>query len=269
VPQHLRNAFLPQGDFEALAAPGPNDWLAVYPEHGQTFEEFRLSERRKPDAVRNTIFLQPLDDFASEKAPPLDELARFASAFFAVPVRTSSPSLIAKQRITTRQHPHTGQLQILTGDVLRVLRRTLPANAFCIVGITMRDLYPSPSWNFVFGQASLGHRVGVFSFARYDPEFYGVRTPDRRALMLRRSCKVLATTSHMFGIEHCIFYSCLMNASNHMDESDRRPLHLCPVDLRKLHHSIGFDISKRYADLLAFARNAGFADEARWIERRL
>jgi archaemetzincin len=33
----------------------------------------------------------------------------------------------------------------------------------------MEDLYPEPSWNFVFGQASLNERVGVYSFARYGP----------------------------------------------------------------------------------------------------
>ena len=134
----------------------------------------------------------------------------------------------------------------------------------------MRDLYPSPSWNFVFGEASLSERVGVFSFARYDPDFYEIQTSDRGALMLRRTCKVLVhETSHMFGIQHCIFFKCLMNGSNHLDESDRRPLHLCPVDLRKLHHSIGFDITKRYADLLTFAHRAGFNDEAEWLDKRL
>src|SRR2546428_10758471 len=29
-----------------------------------------------------------------------------------------------------------------------------------------------------------------------------------------------------FGIQHCIFFNCLMNGSNHLDESDRRPLHV-------------------------------------------
>mgnify|MGYP000107882883 CR=1 FL=1 len=39
--------------------------------------------------------------------------------------------------------------------------------------VTMTDLYPSEDWNFVFGQASLRNRVGAYSFARYDPAFYG------------------------------------------------------------------------------------------------
>ena len=269
LPPEIGDTFLPRGDFDPLPAPSQNDWLTVHPERGQPFEEFVQSQPSKPDGVRNTICLQPLEDFASENAPPLEELARFASAFFALPVHTLSPALLSEQQITSRTNPHSGQLQLLTRDVLGSLRRTMAASAFCTVAITMRDLYPSPSWNFVFGEASLSERVGVFSFARYDPAFYGIRTSDRAAVMLRRSCKVLAhETSHMFGIQHCILFNCLMNGSNHLDESDRRPLHLCPVDLRKLHHSVGFDITKRYGDLFSFARRAGFNDEARWIEQR-
>lgn len=41
------------------------------------------------------------------------------------------------------------------GDLLRYLGKRKPKDAFCIVGITMIDLYPKDSWNFVFGQASL------------------------------------------------------------------------------------------------------------------
>src|SRR5207248_460192 len=147
----------------------------------------------------------------------------------------------------------------------------LPADAFCVLAITMEDLYPEPSWNFVFGQASLHDRVGVYSFARYDPAFYGQsRAPGYEALLLRRSCKVLAhETSHMFGLTHCTFFHCLMNGSNHLAESDRRPLHLCPVCLRKLQSSVDFDVFGRYNALEQINRAAGFTDEAEWLNHRI
>ena len=270
LPEHVRKAYLPNRDFKPVPAPGPNDWLAVHPEPGQTFADFVRSRPIKPDATRNTVYLQPLEDFEIGKAPPLQNLAQFAEAFFSVPVQALSPSAVSRKKITTRTNPYTRQQQLLTRDILRYLEQILPHNGFCIVGITMRDLYPAPSWNFVFGEASLDDRVGVFSFARYDPQFYGIKAPDRDALVLRRSCKVLAhETAHMFGIQHCVFFNCLMNGSNHLDESDRRPLHLCPIDMRKLHHSIGFDIGRRYHALLEFACRAGFKDEVRWLEKRL
>src|SRR5204862_2614996 len=126
-------------------------------------------------------------------------------------------------------------------------------------------------WNFVFGQASVRERVGVYSFARYDPAFYGeARPPGYETLLLRRSCKVLAhETSHMFGLAHCTFFNCLMNGSNHLAESDRRPLHLCPVCLRKLQWSIEFDVLERYRSLERVARTDGFIEEADWLNQRI
>jgi archaemetzincin len=123
----------------------------------------------------------------------------------------------------------------------------------------------------VFGQASLRDRVGVFSFARYDPAFYGEsRGRLYRQLLLQRSIKVLVhETAHMFSLAHCIYFKCVMNGSNHLQESDARPLSLCPVCLYKLHHSIGFDVTIRYRRLLEFYRKNGFGYEADWISRRM
>ena len=47
----------------------------------------------------------------------------------------------------------------------------VPDDAFCLSAITMTDLYPKDSWNFVFGQARLYQRVGIYSLARYMPNF--------------------------------------------------------------------------------------------------
>jgi archaemetzincin len=137
----------------------------------------------------------------------------------------------------------------------------LPRDAFCVLTITMEDLYPEPAWNFVFGQASLRERVAVFSFARYGAAFYGQeRAADHQMVLLRRSCKVLAhETAHMFGLAHCIFSNCVMNDSSHLDESDRRPMHLCPVCLRKLQFSVGFYVVQRHEKLAGFYEAVGFA----------
>jgi len=251
--------------FEPLPEPGPHDWLANHPEHGQTFDDFVASRPNRPDAQRRTIELQPLGAFGDD-APPLGVLQELAEVFFALPVRLRPPLAVDRAAVTSRRNPIGGQEQLLTSDILRLLKRSIPSDAFCVVGITMIDLYPEPSWNFVFGQASLRERVGVYSFARYVPPLAGGRADPR--LVLRRSFKVLAhETSHMFGIEHCTFFRCLMNGSNHLAESDARPLHLCPVDLRKLQWSIGFDVAERYRRLLELSRRCGFDDEAEWIGR--
>jgi archaemetzincin len=269
LPVLLQRAFAPDaGSFDPIPNPGPNDWLAVHDEPGQTFDEFKASRPNRPAAGRRIIYLQPLGDFAPERSPSIDKLREFAAAFFAMEVKALPPISIQSSKFQTRRNPFTGNL---TGDVLTFLTSRLPADAFCILAITMEDLYPEPSWNFVFGQASLRDRVGVYSFARYDPSFYGEpRIAGYEMLLLRRSCKVLAhETGHMFGLSHCTYFNCLMNGSNHLVESDRRPLHLCPVCLRKLQLSIGFDVLKHYVELERVNRVTGFTDEADWLSRRI
>lgn len=152
-----------------------------------------------------------------------------------------------------------------------LLQKELPADAFCMLAITMEDLYPEPFWNFVFGQASLRERVGVFSFARYDPAFYGELVTDRdHEVLPRRSLKILVhETAHMFSLTHCIYFKCVLNGSNHLEESDSRPLSVCPVCLRKLQASIAFDVADRYRRLLRFYEGKGFSSETRWVSKRL
>jgi archaemetzincin len=55
----------------------------------------------------------------------------------------------------------------------------------------------------------------------------------------------------------------------HLAERNARPLHLCPVDLRKLQHSVGFDPEARYRRLLDFSRKVGFDEESAWLKKRL
>jgi archaemetzincin len=271
LPAALRRAIESVDDFNPVPAPGPNDWLANHDEPGQTYEEFVHSQRHRPDTRHRTIYLQPLGEFRPAESPPLDGLQEFAAAFFAMEVAVLPAMAVTTGAVSTRRNPYTRQLQLLTSDILVLLRRQLPPDAYALLGITMEDLYPDESWNFVFGQASPHHRVAVFSFARYDPRFSGEPSPsDRLALLLRRSLKVLVhEATHMFGVAHCIFFHCLLNGSNHLAESDARPLHLCPVDLRKLHDSIGFDVAARYRSLGDVCERLGLADDARWFRARL
>jgi archaemetzincin len=271
LPEVLRRALDPGASFEPIPVPQTGDWLAVHREPGQTFEEFVSSHPNRPDKTRTEIYLQPLGEFGTDQSLLLERLRAFAAAYFCMEVTLLPPVGLDTSSLTTRVNSYTHKRQILTGDVLAVLKRHLPPDAFCELAITMEDLYPDPSWNFVFGQASLQDRVGVYSFARYDPAFYGdARGNDYQEVLLRRSCRVLAhETAHMFGLAHCIYYRCVLNGSNHLQESDARPLHLCPVCLHKLQWSIGFDVLARYEQLKRYYETAGLAREAEWIADRL
>jgi archaemetzincin len=269
LPPELRRAFAPDNDFDPVPLPRGLDWLNVARERGQTFDSFTRTTSNRPQKHRSRIYLKPVGEFSTDQAALLHDLQRFGGAFFVQQVSLLPTVTIEGSGITTRRNRYTDVLQLKTRDILPLLAREVPADGACVLGVTAHDLYPHDTWSFVFGEALLDDRVGVFSIARLDPRFYD-RPSEDPSLLLTRSCKVLAhETCHMLGIRHCIFFNCLMNGSNHLGESDRRPLHLCPLDLRKLHWSLGFDVVERYQRLLTFWCDAGVSVEAQWIGRRL
>jgi archaemetzincin len=271
LPIPLQRALIPNNDFEIVPVPNSGDWLAEHFEPGQSFDDFISITPVKPDRHRNKIYLQPLGDFIDGQSPSLEKLKAYTASYFMMDAKILPVLPIMGSHLTTRKNPYTRNLQILTRDILILLKKSRPPDAFCVLAITMEDLYPDPYWNFVFGQASHQDGVGVFSFARYDPVFFGEkRRKDFQDVLLRRSCKVLAhETGHMFSLAHCIYFQCLMNGSNHLQESDARPLSLCPVCLHKLQFSIGFDVVDRYRMLLDFYQRMGFEYEAGWVLKRL
>jgi len=103
----------------------------------------------------------------------LTALRAYAAAFFQMEVRMLPGYYPHDLEFSPRENPRSKQRQVLTSDILAFLKTRLPADACCLLGITMEDLYPKASWNYVFGEASLDARVGIFSLARYDPAFWG------------------------------------------------------------------------------------------------
>lgn len=269
--ESFRVLVTPDADFFPIPPPGPNDWLKYHAETGQTFDEYRDSVAHRGDPARRIIYLLPIGEFAEETSPAFAELQAYAAAFFQREVRVLPAYHPHGLEFSPRKNPRSGHRQLLTRDILQFLQTRLPADASCLLGITLADLYPSRTWNFVFGEASLVGRVGIYSLARYDPAFWSEdRGQHYREAILRRSCKVLVhETAHMFGLPHCIYYECVVNGSNHLAETDAKPQHLCPVCLRKLHHGIGFDARQRYQDLAAFYRRHRWFEEYDWVTRQL
>jgi archaemetzincin len=148
-----------------------------------------------------------------------------------------------------------------------VLRPRLPANACAYIALTTSDLWPGEGWNFVFGQASLRQRVGVWSIARNgDPH---ADDAAFRLCLLRTLKTASHETGHMFSMAHCTFYECNMCGSNNRGEADRHPLTLCPHCLAKLCHATGADPLRRFQELIAFARREGLKPEQEFYEKSL
>ncbi len=267
----LQGFFEPNDDFPPMPKPGPHDWLANNYEGGQTFKEFRQAETNRPDQQRHVIYLIAMGEIRERQSAQLESLREFTEAYFTLETKLLPLLPLAEGAVPVRVNPNTQKPQMLATDLMQLLEKQLPDDAYCLLGITLSDLYSGSHSNWVFGQATLRTRVGVFSFARFDPAFFNDPIPaDVETLILRRSCRTLAhEISHMFGMHHCTFFTCVVNGSNNLAESDSRPVHVCPVCLRKLHASLGFDPREREERLLGLYRQLRLDEEAVWVERRL
>jgi archaemetzincin len=261
--------------FEKMGKPKPGEWLFHFRERGQSFEEYVLSRPVRATATRRVLVFQPVGLFSPIERDIITKAVRFAGIWFDLPTRSEVAVPLPENgwhRVRRFSWMDKPIRQYKTGYFLdRLLPGRLSVDAVCYLAITMADLYPEERWNFVFGQASLSQRVGVYSMARYFPQFWGQQqSPESCFLALRRSCKVLAhEVGHIFGLDHCIHYRCTMNGSNSLEESDQRPLRLCPFCLKKLQWNRGFDPVKRYERLKEFFENESLLQEAAWIKLRL
>jgi archaemetzincin len=258
--------------FTPKAAARPGEWMAEHPEPEQSFQQYVAAQPIRPTRARHTIILAPLGPMGAAEQARLEALREFLALYYTLPVRIG-PAL-GLDGVTSRDRSMFGRTvrQYLTDDILhQVLKPAVPDDALCLLGVTMEDLYPEPSWNYVFGQASLGLRVGVYSLVRFYPAFWGLPdTEEARRKGLARSLHTLVhETGHMLGVHHCQKFDCVMNGTNSLQESDSRPIHLCPECLRMLRWDIGFDLVERYEGLRKYYEGHGMKDEAAWVARRL
>ena len=254
---------------ERLGEPGANDWLSRYKEPGQTYIEYLQSSPNRATADRRTLYIQPLGDFSPTQQKIIDLTVEYMGIYFQLPVRVQKglPLAVITER-ARRRHPEWGVPQILTGYVRdEVLKPRLPKDAVALIAFTASDLWPGEGWNFVFGEASLADRVGVWSIHRFgDPD----AGPESYRLSLRRTLGTAThETGHMLSMQHCVFYLCSMCGSLTLPESDRYPLWLCPQCLAKLCDATGAEPRKRFQALIAFADANGLEKEAQFWKNSL
>lgn len=230
-----------------LPPPRSGDWLETHAEDGQTYRQWLGYEPTRPTDKRKTIYIQPIGNFTDRQGRIVTLTAEYMELFFNLPVKVRDAlplSLIPGKA----QRVHWENEQLLTTYILDdILIPRLPEDGAAILGLTAMDLWPGDGWNFVFGQASLVNRVGVWSMARY-----GKPASDFNRVLLRTIKTATHETGHMFSIQHCIKYQCTMCGSNSMDESDRRPVWLCPECHAKVCDLTQCDPVKRFLALAEF-----------------
>jgi archaemetzincin len=214
------------------------------------------------------LYVLQLGEMTAAQTRLIRLVANFMEFFFCLPVVLLPPAL--DLRLPSQAQRKRPQLQLKSSYLLQQLlvpRR--PLDCAALIAFTAADLYPADDWNFVFGQASLQERVGVWSLWRSgDP---GSQSAEERRLALRRTLLTAAhETAHVFSLPHCITHLCLLNGSNHQAERDRRPLEPCPVCLSKLAHALEWRadmLPVRYERLAGFWEEQGQEAEAAALRR--
>lgn len=244
------------------------DWLSEHREAGQSYREFRVQVPKRAVDSFDRIRVVPVGPLSAGQQAVLDVTTAFLKPFFGLPLELDPAVPLASipedaQRVFTI----AGARQLLTSYLLNdtLMKRRQPRDA-AVLGITAMDLWPGAGWNFVFGQASLAERVGIWSMARNgdaDGEPF-----MRRLCALRTVMTATHETGHMFGIRHCIAYECGMNGSNSAAERDRQPLEFCPECQGKLWWTLNVDPLARSRALESQAHQQKFDEAAGTFARQ-
>ncbi|MDN3694842.1 archaemetzincin [Chryseobacterium tructae] len=238
-------------DVKLSTTPQPGSWRYNHDEKFQKFEDFQKSKKIKPEPEKNTIYLQPIGDFDELQKKEIELTREYLKIYFQLDTKilpVLSNTIFPK---TVRRIFKDGQEQILAGYVLdSVLIKRKPKDAAVLMGITERDLFPKPEWNYVFGFASYENGVGVTSIYRFAN---GHLTDSNFNKSLTRLMKISShEIGHMFGISHCLNANCVMNGTNTLTETDFHYARACSLCQRKLNSSIHYDNKKRLLELKSF-----------------
>jgi len=120
--------------------------------------------------------------------------------------------------------PSRGQFD--SRRLLSVLDLHAQATHSLVLGIADVDLF-SAVFTFVFGEAKLGGRAGLFSLYRLRPTLYGL-PEDTRLLESRARKEGLHELGHLLGLVHCRQTECVMRFSGAVEEVDLKPDSFCP-----------------------------------------
>ena len=188
-----------------VSEPEEGDWLLSQSESGQTFSKFLSDNKNNVSKKRKTIYINPLQNMSQDF---LNNCLIYCQSFFyPMQVKLINLASLKSLHIESRINEFTKKIQYNAGEINDKISNYVPKDAHCVISILLDDLYPSKEWNFVFGLATYYKRVGVFSFARFNPSFFGESEPVNISnYLLYRSCNTLVhEICHTFGIAHCVF----------------------------------------------------------------
>ncbi len=251
--------------FTPMGKPGRSDWLYTHKEAGETFEQYLAAAPTGPNEGRQRIYVLPLGNFSVRQLDVIETTGGFLRIFYGLPL-TVLPAKGLDRTLRSRDNrvrSGSKARQVRTGYILNeILKPALPNDAAALIAFTSDDLFIDSSTNFVFGEASMSDRIGVWSLFRLGQN-------ANQDLFLRRTIKIAShELGHIFSMHHCTKFECLMSGTNYLGETDRRPLDACPECSAKIWWLTRADPEARYRRLADFCKANGLAAESAEFTRK-
>ncbi|MCH2207290.1 MAG: archaemetzincin [Lentisphaerales bacterium] len=251
--------------FRNFGSINPGDWMENHNEKGQTCKDYKTSSPNKVTEKRNKIYIWQIGTFTEDQKKIFEDTTKYMEACFNVPVVKLSEYSLNKIPLTARRRHREWMHEQLNAKYIlnNILLPNRPDDALALIAFTAKDLYPSESWNFVFGLASLTKRIGVWSmFRNGDP---GLSQAHYMQYLRRTISTAKHETAHVLGIRHCIAYECVMCGSNSREESDRRGLVFCPLCMDKLLWNTEVPVKEHLTKLFKVSRSLGLIKESKFF----
>lgn len=252
--------------YEYLPKPLPDEWLSVNHEKGQTFKQFLCDIKKNVPNLNAKIICHQINIGNKRVTDQIaNGLVEIISLLFNMSIEIGETLVLNEDNYKKfiRNADYGKQFQV--SKIFSILHSKRNNTNEYLIGLTMNDIYDA-DWkdnSFVFGCGDFETKSCVCSLARYEPPF--VDAEKREEWRLKRVFALVChEIGHMFGLEHCIYYKCLMNGANSMDEEEKTPLFFCPVCLQKLNYLFNFKLEERLVKLIDFFRKYDLKEELKW-----
>jgi len=249
-----------------MPEPRPGEWLHEHKETGQSLQTYFSINPNSPTSDRNLIYLQPVGLFSSAQNQIIGKTAAYLQLFFGLKTVVLKPISDQTFPDTVYRLNEYRDTQILAPYILNsVLKPVVPSDGIAFMAITEKDLFPKPSWNYVFGLGSFHDRTGVTSIYRFQDHKTDSLANQK---CLERMIKTVShEIGHMFTMKHCIHASCLMNGTNSLHETDSRPNRLCSECFAKLYWNLKWKPKERQTALSAWFKDQHLKNDYRLSEK--
>jgi predicted Zn-dependent protease len=223
----------------------------------QTFGEWLAMDRRTFGTDGTEIGIVSMIS-GKQKAPAMNRILTWLEAFF-YPARVSiqgdqKPNSKGKSKKKKSNVKKLSKEAVSFDALLGQIE--IPEECMAVVGITDLNIYEGEEREdevIMYGRAT-GDGAGIMSLFHFKS--------TGRVFLSTVAHELL----HVFGMDHCDDFLCVMNPHCDHEDEESSYILLCPPCLAKLQHSLKFDVRERYEKLILAVKELGFDADAALVQ---